>query len=77
MRKKVVLTRKQDSVPPRSEPLSEFQTETAEARVLWNDRKALLDPAKLVFIDETGTSTNMARRYGRAKRGRRVIGRVP
>ena len=36
-----------------------------------------LDPARLVFIDETGTSTNMARLRGRAKRGRRVVGRVP
>jgi transposase len=53
------------------------RADVAEARVLWNGRKALLDPAKLVFIDETGTSTNMARRYGRGKRGRRVIGRIP
>jgi transposase len=30
-----------------------------------------------VFIDETGTSTNMARTRGRAKRGCRVVGRVP
>ena len=34
-------------------------------------------PAKLVFIDETGASTKMTRLYGRAKRGQRVIGRVP
>lgn len=30
-----------------------------------------LDPDKLVFIDETGASTKMARRYGRSKRGER------
>jgi transposase len=30
-----------------------------------------------VFIDETGTSTNMARQRGRCPRGARVIGRVP
>jgi len=36
-----------------------------------------LDPAKLVFVDETGASTKMARLYGRAKRGRRVVGRIP
>jgi transposase len=29
---------------------------------------------KLVFIDETWTSTNMIRRYGRAPRGKRCIG---
>jgi transposase len=37
----------------------------------------MLDPARLVFIDETGVSTNMARLRGRAPRGERVIGRVP
>ena len=36
-----------------------------------------LDPARLVFIDETGTSTNMIRSRGRARRGTRLIGRVP
>lgn len=35
------------------------------------------DPRKLVFIGETGTATNMERLYGRAKRGKRVIGRIP
>jgi transposase len=36
-----------------------------------------LDPAKLVFLDETWATTNMARRYGRAPRGRRVLAAVP
>jgi transposase len=36
-----------------------------------------LDPAKLVFIDETSAATNMARRYGRARRGERVVAAVP
>ncbi len=49
----------------------------AQARTLWQVGQKTLDPAKLVFIDETGTSTKMARLYGRAKRGRRVIGRIP
>ena len=31
----------------------------------------------MVFLDETWTKTNMARLYGRAPRGQRVIGRVP
>jgi transposase len=30
-----------------------------------------------VFVDETGTNTAMARRYGRAPRGQRVDGPVP
>jgi transposase len=37
----------------------------------------MLDPARLVFIDETGVSTNMVRLRGRAPRGVRLIGRVP
>ena len=37
----------------------------------------MLDPARLVFIDETAVSTNMARLRGRAPRGGRVVGRVP
>jgi transposase len=49
----------------------------AAARVAWRAEQSSLNPARLVFIDETGTSTNMARRRGRAKRGHRVIGRVP
>ena len=49
----------------------------AEARRQWKDDQARLDPAKLVFVDETGASTQMARLYGRTKRGRRVVSRVP
>lgn len=37
----------------------------------------MLEPARLVFIDETAVTTNMARLRGRAPRGERVIGRVP
>ncbi len=32
---------------------------------------------KLVFIDETWTTTNMTRRYGRAPKGKRCIGSAP
>lgn len=53
------------------------RADVAEGRARWRAEQATLDPRKLVFIDETGTSTNMARLYGRAKRGQRVIGRVP
>jgi transposase len=36
-----------------------------------------LDPSKLVFIDETAISTNMARRYGWAPQGERCRASVP
>ena len=37
----------------------------------------MLDPTRLVFIDETAVSTNMVRLRGRAPRGVRAIGSVP
>jgi transposase len=37
----------------------------------------MLDPARLVFIDETAVTTNMVRLRGRAPRGARLIGSVP
>jgi transposase len=36
-----------------------------------------LSPKRLVFIDETWATTNMARRYGRARRGQRLVASVP
>jgi transposase len=36
-----------------------------------------LDPAKLVFIDETWASTSMTRRYGRAPSCERLLGFTP
>ena len=44
---------------------------------MWFEGQLDLDPARLVFIDETWASTNMARRYGRAPRGRRLRVGVP
>lgn len=47
------------------------------ARLAWFERQPDLDPEKLVFIDETGASTKMARLRGRAKRGERCRAAVP
>ena len=49
----------------------------ARARRRWIREQGFLDPARLVFIDETAVSTNMARLRGRAASGVRVIGIVP
>ena len=49
----------------------------AAARARWIEAQGSLDPARLVFLDETGATTKMARRRGRAKRGQRAVGRVP
>lgn len=51
--------------------------DVAEARERWRQDQPALDPARLVFIDETGTTTNMVRARGRSRRGTRLPGRVP
>lgn len=51
--------------------------DVAERRERWKAEQAQLESQRLVFIDETGSTTNMVRLYGRAKRGQRVIGRTP
>jgi transposase len=43
----------------------------------WFASQLDLDPEKLVFIDETWASTNMARKNGRAPRGERLRAGVP
>src|SRR5512137_116626 len=51
--------------------------DVARARRKWIREQGLLDPAKLVFIDETGVNTSMVRLYGRGPRGVRVVDHVP
>jgi transposase len=36
-----------------------------------------VDPARLVFLDESGAQTSMTRTRGRAPRGQRVVAKVP
>jgi len=43
----------------------------------WFEAQPDLDPARLVFIDETWTATNMARTHGRCVRGERLRMAVP
>ncbi|KAB2729707.1 IS630 family transposase [Brucella intermedia] len=43
-----------------------------EMRQSWFDKQLDLDPARLVFIDETWTATNMARTHGRCLKGERL-----
>lgn len=51
--------------------------DVAQARREWRAGQGELNPERLVFIDETGTATNMARRYGRCPRGQRLVAAVP
>ena len=43
----------------------------------WAAALAVLDPARLVFLDETWATTNMTRLYGRALAGERLVEAVP
>jgi len=46
-------------------------------REAWFEAQLDLDPERLVFIDETWASTNMARTHGRCRRGERLRVGVP
>ena len=49
----------------------------ARRRPQWAARQRLVDPARLVFSDETWTKTNMAPLRGWAPRGQRLKAKVP
>ena len=53
------------------------RADIAEARRAWRELQPKLNVAKLVFLDETWTKTNMARLRGRSLRGKRLIAAVP
>jgi DDE superfamily endonuclease len=54
-----------------------WRADIVRARRLWRRRQAALDPAKLIFLDESVAKTNMTRLCGRALKGERVPARVP
>ena len=43
----------------------------------WKQHQDKLDPARVVFIDETWAKTNMTRTHGRCARGVRLVAKVP
>jgi putative transposase len=49
----------------------------ARRRAQWLKYQHLIDPARLVFIDESWTKTNMAPLRGWAPRGKRLPGKAP
>jgi transposase len=51
--------------------------DVARRRLRWKTHQGKLDPARLVFIDETWAKTNMTRSHGRCLRGRRLVAKVP
>jgi transposase len=51
--------------------------DVAEARAAWHSKQPQLNPAHLVFLDETWATTNMVRHYGRAPCGQRLVAGAP
>ena len=47
------------------------------ARRAWATRQPTLEPSRLVFLDETGLNTKLARRRGRCRRGERQVASLP
>jgi transposase len=48
-----------------------------QKRQAWREQGGAIDPARLVFVDESGVTCSMTRRYGRAPKGERGPGAVP
>ncbi|MBI3865844.1 MAG: IS630 family transposase [Planctomycetia bacterium] len=51
--------------------------DVVEQRAAWRASQELIDPAKVVFIDETWATTNMTRTYGRSELGTRLVDKTP
>ena len=46
-------------------------------RAAWRKEHADLNPARLVFVDESGSNTALALRYGWSPKGERAVGQAP
>jgi transposase len=51
--------------------------DVARHRQRWRVWQRYMDPSRFVFLDETGASTTMVRRYGWGLRGERLIAAAP
>ncbi len=69
--------KKRQRTPPMLRQAQQQRADVRAAREAWFEGQLDLDPDKLVFIDETGTTTKMARLRGRAPKGERCRASVP
>jgi hypothetical protein len=53
------------------------RADIARRRGQWRSHQGRIDPARLVFIDETWAKTNMTRTHGWASRGERLVAKIP
>src|SRR5208282_5559244 len=51
--------------------------DVAEKRARWHEQLSVEPASRLVFVDESGANTKMARLRGRALAGRRLLARIP
>jgi transposase len=58
-------------------PTEQDRPDVARRRERWKQYQKLIDPSRLIFIDETWTKTNMAPLRGWSPRGRRLRGKAP
>jgi putative transposase len=58
-------------------PAEQDRPGVARRRARWKKYQVRIDPARLVFIDETWVKTNMAPIRGWCARGRRLAAKVP
>jgi transposase len=67
------ISRKKKTLHAQQQDTPEVQAK----RAAFEERIAAVDPAHLIFVDETGATTAMTRTHGRAPLGERVVGSVP
>ena len=53
------------------------RADISRRRTQWRSHQGRIDPARLVFIDETWAKTNMTRTHGWAPRGERLMAKIP
>ena len=58
-------------------PAEQDRPDVARRRARWKKYQTRIDPARLVFIDETWVKTNMAPIRGWCARGRRLAAKIP
>jgi transposase len=58
-------------------PSEQDRPDVARLRARWKKYQGLIDPRRLVFIDETWAKTNMAPLRGWCSRGKRLNAKVP
>ena len=51
--------------------------DVSRRRAQWRKYQGRIDPARLIFIDETWAKTNMTRAHGWAPRGQRLVDKIP